>query len=117
MQNKYGYVFTDEYYEKEEEINMKAAELEALITEHNRRQKEDGIDFRKEDAWFPKVTDRILEFYTLDDHLANAGVHDRIMDDIKEIIVKSYIDEGLLPYDIALLSEKQFKAMKKETLK
>ena len=50
MQNKYGYVFTDEYYEKEEEINMKAAELEALITEHNRRQKEDGIDYEKNDS-------------------------------------------------------------------
>lgn len=121
MQTEHKYLFSDEYDEKVEKVNMRATELAALLAEHHRRQIEDGTVFRKEDLWFSKVTDLVLEFLSLEDHLANAGRPLGIMMEVEEImeehIIKTHLDEGTLPYDIALLSTKQFKDMKKETLK
>lgn len=63
----------------------------------------------------------VLKFLSLEDHLANAGRPLGIMMEVEEImeehIIKTHLDEGTLPYEIALLSTKQFKVMKKETLK
>lgn len=95
---KYKYAFTDEHDEKEEEICRKAAELKELIREHERRlAEEDGIRIAKSDSWFPVLTDLILEYHSLDGGLWNAGEHNRILDEIREMRDKMnryYISEA-----------------------
>ena len=81
---KYKYAFTDEHDEKEEEICRKAAELKELIREHERRlAEEDGI--------------RIAKSHSLDSGLWNAGEHNRILDEIREMrdrMNRYYISEA-----------------------
>ena len=85
----------------------------------NHTDEEHGLYREKERKWIYRVTELLLGYHSLEDHLCNAGKCDELRFEIemvmKEHLITKQLDKGLLPYPISKLTIKEFARMKRNT--
>lgn len=84
------YLFSEERYEKDAVINTLSSDLMEHIQAMKHTDEEHGLYREKEREWIYRVTELLLKYHSLEDHLCNAGRREELQFEI-ETVMKEHL--------------------------